>query len=51
MGKSEQAYQQLFAAILEGWDAIAPEAIEGLVRSMDDRVNAIIDSEGWYTRF
>ena len=51
LGKSEAAYQKLFTAIREGWDAIAPEAIETLVKSMDDRVNAVIQSEGWYTRF
>lgn len=51
MGKSEDAYQQLFTVIREGWDAIAPEAIEKLAKSMDDRVNAIIHAEGWYTRF
>lgn len=41
MGTSEEAYQQLFSAIREVWDAIAHEAIEKLVKSMDDRVNAI----------
>jgi transposase len=51
MGKSEEAYQQLFTAIREGWNAIAHEAIEKLVKSIDDRVNAIIHAEGWYTRF
>jgi len=51
MGKSEEAYQQLFAAIREGWDAIAPAAIEKLVKSMDDRVNAVLHAEGWYNRF
>jgi hypothetical protein len=42
MGKSEEAYQRLFSAIREGWDAIAQEAVEKLVKSMEDRVNAII---------
>ena len=51
MGASEEAYQQLFRAIREGWEAIAPEAIEKLVKSMDDRVNAVLHAEGWYTRF
>jgi transposase len=51
MSKSEDAYQQLLSVIQEGWDAIAPESIETLVRSMDDRVNAVIYTEGWYTRF
>ena len=51
MGKSEEAYQQLFSAIREGWDAIAHEAIEKLVKGMDDRVNAVLAAGGWYTRF
>ncbi len=51
MGESEEAYQQLFRAIREGWEAIAPEAIEKLIKSMDDRLNAVLYAEGWYTRF
>jgi hypothetical protein len=35
MGKSEEAYQRLFQAIREGWDAIAQKAIHELIKSMD----------------
>ena len=51
MDASEKAYQQLFTAIREGWKAIVSEAIEKLVKSMDNRVNAVLHAEGWYTRF
>ena len=51
MGKSEEAYQNLFEAIRGGWTAIASKAIEKLVKSINDRVNAVLYSEGWYTRF
>ena len=45
IGASEEAYQQLFEANSRGL-AIAHEAIEKLVKSMDDRVNAVLYSEG-----
>jgi hypothetical protein len=51
MGKSEQAYQRLFQAIREAWDAIGQDTINDLIKSMDTRVNAVILAEGWYTRF
>jgi DDE superfamily endonuclease len=51
MGRSEEAYQQLFTAIREGWDAIREDVVADLVRSMDTRINAVIQAKGWYTRF
>jgi transposase len=33
MGKSEEAYQRLFQAIREGWEAISQEAIKILSRA------------------
>ena len=51
MGKSEEDYQRLFRAIYEGWDAIGEEAMANLIKSMDNRVNAVIAAKGWYTRF
>jgi hypothetical protein len=51
MGASEEAYQRLFQAICEGWEAIAQNAINDLIKSMDTRVNAVLCAKGWYTRF
>jgi hypothetical protein len=51
MGESEQAYQRLFQAIREGWEAIGQDVINNLIKSMDTRVNTVIHAEGWYTRF
>lgn len=51
MGKSEAAYQRLFQAIRESWEAIGQEAIVELVKSMDTRVNAVLLARGSYTRF
>jgi hypothetical protein len=46
MGKSEKAYQQLFKTIRENWEAIAHKVIEKLVKSIDSRVNIMLDTEG-----
>jgi hypothetical protein len=51
MGASEEAYQRLFQAIREGWEAISQDAIDDLIKSMDTRVNAVLRAKGWYTRF
>jgi len=51
MGKSEEAYQRLFQAIREGWEAIGQEVINDLIKSMDTRVNTVLTAKGWYTRF
>jgi transposase len=51
MGKSEEAYQRLFKAIREGWGAISQEAINNLIKSMDIRINSVLNAQGSYTRF
>jgi transposase len=51
MGANKEAYQSLFQAIRKGWEAIAQNAINDLIKSMDTRVNAVLHAKGWYTRF
>jgi DNA-binding FadR family transcriptional regulator len=51
MGENKEAYQRLFQAIREGWEAIAQDAINDLIKSMDTRVNSVIRAKRWYTRF
>jgi hypothetical protein len=46
MGKTEEAYQALYNALNEGWDAIRQSMINGLIRSIDSRVNAVIAAKG-----
>jgi transposase len=47
----EEAYERLFQAIREGWEAISQDAIDDLIKSMDTRANAVLCAKGWYTRF
>jgi len=51
MGQSEEAYQALFSAIREAWEAIGQEVIDDLIKSMEARVKAVIKAKGWYTKY
>ena len=51
MDKSEENYQHLFQVIHEAWDDIGQEAVVNLIKNMDTRVNVILRTKGWYTRF
>jgi hypothetical protein len=51
MGELQVAYDKLARAIVEAWEAILQDYIDGLIKSMDNRVNGILDAEGWHTRY
>ena len=38
-------------ALCESWDSIDPQLIEKHTQSMVDRVKAVIEADGWYTRY
>jgi hypothetical protein len=50
-GNSEAIRQRFSSAIQRAWASIPPARIRGLVKSMDDRVNAVLEAKGWYTRY
>jgi hypothetical protein len=50
-GGSEVVRQRFLMAIIKAWEAIEDEYFEALVRSMDTRVNAVLEAKGWYTRY
>jgi len=49
--QDEATMDRFASAIKRAWASIPAARIEGLVRSMDERINAVIAAEGWYTRF
>ena len=51
MGKTEEAYQALYNTLNEGWNQMEQSLIDGLIKSMDNRVNAVIAAEGQYTKY
>jgi hypothetical protein len=37
--------------IIEAWDVIPQEYIDGLINSMTTRVNTLLEAEGWHTKY
>lgn len=51
LGATQEAYDALARAIVEAWDALDQDYIDGLIYSMDNRVNHVRHSKGWHTRY
>ena len=50
-GGSNMSYDRLRGAVREAWDAITPQELDDLVDGMRELCQAVIDTEGKYTRF
>lgn len=50
-GGIDQVLNALWDALEQAWLLIDEELIDELIRSMDNRVQALIAAEGWYTLF
>ena len=51
MGSSNADYQYLYNCIQEVWDALDQEKIDHLIKTMDQRNEALRLAKGWHTRF
>ena len=51
MGTTEAAYQRLYSALQEGWEAIPQTKIDHLIKTMDQRVESVRLAKGWHSRF
>ena len=50
-GSDEKIQAALLTGLQEVWLKIDKELMKKLIRSMNMRVNAVIQAEGWYTHF
>jgi transposase len=48
---TEETLQALIGAAQEAWHNVADNILYNLANSMDRRVQAVIDAEGWYTKY
>jgi ketohexokinase/beta-glucosidase len=46
-----RSYPRLRAAVCEAWNSITEEDIQDLIKSMHNRCQAVIDAEGWHTKY
>jgi len=50
-GSDEKVRKALFEALEEAWPRLDEELLTALIGSMESRVKAVIEAEGWYTRY
>lgn len=46
-----RSYADLRVAVLEAWESISQEEVIDLIKSMPDRCQAVIDADGWHTKY
>jgi transposase len=46
-----RSYPKLRAAIIEAWSSISDKEVRDLIRTMHDRCQAVIDADGWHTKY
>ena len=50
-GTKEQLKEQFYKAMEDAWESLGQELFNGLVMSMENRVNAVLEAKGWYTHY
>ena len=50
-GSKEEVIEKLSEALVICWNKIAPAFFESLIDSMEERCDAVIQANGWHTRF
>jgi hypothetical protein len=50
-GKANQDIDYLFKCLLDSWEHLPVDYIYSCIGSMQTRCQAVIDADGWYTRF
>jgi hypothetical protein len=50
-GSKEEVIKKLSKALVICWNKIAPAFFESLIDSMEERCDAVIEANGWHTRF
>jgi transposase len=50
-GTKEEVIQTLIEALKEAWAKIGKDYFDSLIKSMDQRVNAVLEAKGWYTKY
>ena len=50
-GNVDKVQEALFDALAKAWQLIEKDYLHDLIWSMQARVKALIEAEGWYTRY
>ena len=50
-GTKGQLKELFFKAMEDSWESLGQNFFDGLVRSMENRVNAVLEAKGWYNHY
>ena len=50
-GTKGQLKELFFKAMEDSWESLGQDFFDGLIRSMENRVNAVLEAKGWYTHY
>ena len=50
-GSKDTIREALFKTLQEVWNAIGRELMDKLIKSIDTRVNAVLETKRWHIRF
>ena len=50
-GSKEEVIEKLSKALVICWNKIAPAFFKSLINSIEERCDAVIEANGWHTRF
>ena len=50
-GTKEQLKEHFYKAMEDAWESLGHELFDGLIRSMENCVNAVLEAKGWYTHY
>jgi hypothetical protein len=51
MRESQVAYDEWDRVVVEAWEALPQDYIHDLIKSMDNRVNAVLEAKGCHTKY
>lgn len=51
MPKNDETLQRLCEAAVEAWHEMDEEILDNLVSSMKNRLEGVIEADGWYTKY
>ena len=50
-GNNDKVRESMIKSMTDVWPEVGRELMDNLIDSMTTRVNAVLEAEGWYTRF
>ncbi|KAK3954527.1 hypothetical protein QBC32DRAFT_81850 [Pseudoneurospora amorphoporcata] len=51
MAKNDESKRLLVRAAIDVWESLEEEVLNELMETMVNRLKAVVDAQGWYTKY